>query len=618
MEEKCSDGLKTTILDELSGIEIAPEGTHHLKGGKPLYTHRFNEVLSFHVVQETGTALAPVKDESGAYHINLLGEPAYTERFERTFGFYFGRAAVVTRDGWFHVLADGARAYDGFHDWVGNYQDALCVVRDSDWLYYHIDKDGDPVYEQRYLYTGDFYHGKAAAIDIEGNAHHIDKEGCLVHEVRYEELNIFHKGFATGRDSRGWCHLDVKGIPIYKERYASVEPFYNGQALVKNFRGDLGILDETGNWQHTIRDSQKVTEGTSNLGDTMKLVQEIQWDLTAYWHTQTIHAAVELGIFQAIGLSGKTAGRIIKELSIDEDGGKRLLLALKIKGYIHWDEKTNDSVELTSKGKLMLQGSRLNFRDPAILWGGEHYLVWAELSKAVKSGKEQFSALYGDPFFPWLEENPEILRVYRNSMSLYAALDYPPVASAVDFSKHKTIMDVGGGEGFLLRSIIRKYPSVHGIILDLPNCTKESEKKRRERVDRGGAEVERDGVINPRITFLAGDFFKSVPKGADAIILSRVLHDWPDEVARVILQNCYESLPDVGAIYLVEIVRPTNPERDFGVLLNLNMLVVTGGKERTRGEFRALLQESGFQAIQFIPVGTLLNLIVGRKNISAQ
>ncbi len=226
---------------DLSGIRVAEDGTHHLIDGRPLYAQRYRWVLKYHP-----PGLAPAGDESGAFHIDLSGQPVYNQRFVKTFGFYEDRAAVVTEEGWGHIDPAGAIVYPPRFSWVGNFQEGLCAVGTEHGGYWHILPDGSPAYPGRYRYTGDFRDG-AAVVQREGGLHlHIDFAGRPLNGRTFLDLDAYHKGYARARDARGWHHIDRHGRPAYDQRFAAVEPFYNGQARVQAMDGTLLVIDEGG------------------------------------------------------------------------------------------------------------------------------------------------------------------------------------------------------------------------------------------------------------------------------------------------------------------------------------------------------------------------------------
>lgn len=227
---------------------VAPDGTHHLVNGVPLYTARYGKVQRFH---EPG--LAPAIDQSGAFHITEAGLPAYPARFLQTWGFYEGLAAVESAEGWCHVLPGGSSLSPHRYAWCGNFQQGRCAVRDQDQRYFHITTDGLPAYTERYLYVGDFREGSAVVRCPErGLCTHVDPEGRTVHDRWFADLDVFHKGFARARDADGWFHVDGKGHEAYAARFRAVEPFYNGTALAEACAGERVLVDARGRVSLTI------------------------------------------------------------------------------------------------------------------------------------------------------------------------------------------------------------------------------------------------------------------------------------------------------------------------------------------------------------------------------
>jgi len=222
-------------------IEVSYDSTSFLYEGKRLFNKEFQEVIKFHA-----PGIAPVKDDSGSYHIKVDGIPLYQNRYDRTFGYYYNRAAVQHKDKWFHLNEEGARAYLNVFSWVGNYQARICTVRDFLNQYYHIDLVGNPVYNERYKYAGDFKDGIACVKLSDSYYTHIDNHGSPIHQKLFIDLGVFHKGFATAKDENGWFHIDKNGDAQYSSRFLTVEPFYNGYALVTKLDFTQCIINELG------------------------------------------------------------------------------------------------------------------------------------------------------------------------------------------------------------------------------------------------------------------------------------------------------------------------------------------------------------------------------------
>ena len=210
--------------------------------GQPIFK-KFKSILKFH---EPG--LAPVEDDSGWYHIDTRGNPIYTERYKRVFGFYCGLAAVTDKNlNCFHIDIMGKRVYPDNYIWVGNYQENICTVRTLNNKYYHIDLKGEKlINETEYIYAGDFRDGIAVVMTDNKLCRHVNNNGEFINDKSFLDLGVFHKNIAPARDENGWFHIDVNGIQLYSQRYNAIEPFYNGFALVEDFNHSKKIINEKG------------------------------------------------------------------------------------------------------------------------------------------------------------------------------------------------------------------------------------------------------------------------------------------------------------------------------------------------------------------------------------
>ena len=222
-------------------IRVSDDNTHFTFNGKPIFDKSFIEVLKFH-----SPGLAPVLDNSGAYHIEINGYELYKKRYSRTFGFYCNRASVIDGNRWFHINEKGERVYQTSFSWTGNYQENICTVRNDNTQYFHIDLNGNRIYENNYVYAGDYKDGIACVKSQDGFYRHIDNEGKLINDKTFLDLGVFHKNYATAKDINGWFHIDKQGNEVYKSRYLTIEPFYNGFALVTTFENEKIIIDEKG------------------------------------------------------------------------------------------------------------------------------------------------------------------------------------------------------------------------------------------------------------------------------------------------------------------------------------------------------------------------------------
>jgi len=222
-------------------IEVSECSTFFKYNGQNIFNKTFKEVLKFH-----SEGLAPVCDETGWYHIDINGNPIYKERYDRVFGYYFFKAAVILNGFWFHIDVKGNRCYNEKYAWVGNFQENVCTVRNSDGQYFHIDANGKILYSDRYRYSGDFKDGFAVVKLQNGLCKHINKTGTALNGKLFLNLGVYHKSFATAKDENGWFHIDKTGKQLYTERYHSIEPFYNGFSLVETHDNKQIVINENG------------------------------------------------------------------------------------------------------------------------------------------------------------------------------------------------------------------------------------------------------------------------------------------------------------------------------------------------------------------------------------
>ena len=553
--------------------QISENASHHVHRGFPAYSARFHSVEKFH---EPG--LAPVLDDSGAYHVTPDGRSAYAERYVRAFGFYEGRAAVHSHDGWFHVLPDGRPLYGGRYAWCGNFQEGRCPVRLPNGGYFHVTEDGSSPYSERYRYAGDFKDGHAVVQRKDGKHTHIDAHGKALHDRWFLDLDVYHKRHARARDAAGWHHVDMAGEPVYAARFADVEPFYNGQARVEGFDGSLSVIDETGRTLLELRQStQSPLEGLSG-------------DMVGFWRTKTIHAAVELGVFEELPASAEQVGR---RCGLRGANGARLMRALAELQLVRRD--VDEVYHPTGHGELLTRGHPLSLADAAGHWGEDAYGAWSDLARSLRTGGVGFEELHGWPFFEWVVSFPNQLRAYQTAMASYARHDYADLADVVVFNGHAHVLDAGGGTGELAFALLRSCPGLSATVMDMP-----------EVVELAVAPYE----LKARCRFGAGDLFNPWPVSSNAVILARVLHDWPDVDALRILRRARDAMPRGGALYVVEMT--LDESGDDGGLLDLHMLVMTGGAERTDRQYGELLAQAGFEMLDVIGTASVSSVIRAR------
>ena len=439
-------------------------------------------------------------------------------------------------------------------------------------------EDGVPAYSECYRYAGDFKDGFAVVQRDDGRHTHTDRNGNLLHGTWFLDLDVFHKRFARARDEQGWHHVDHLGEPLYGARFRNVEPFYNGQARAEGFDGSLSVVDESGEIMVELR------------RPLSSPLEELSSDMVGMWRTQTIRAAVEVGVFEALPAS---AHYIEKSLQLAESVGTRLMRALTELDLVQRDK---DGVyHLTRKGSLLLRAHPFSLADAASLWGGDTYTAWSEAAYSLRTGRSAFTKLFGKDFFNHIGGEPGQLAACREAYAAYAKHDYQSLASSCDFARHEHLLDAGGGSGELAFALLRAYNGITATVMDRPEVV---------------SDLQPPEDLQNRCRFVAGDFFEEWPVRSDAVILARVLHDWPDTEALRILRRARDAMPEGGTLYVVEMAQDYNT--GAGGLLDLNMLVVTGGAERTEEQFNVLMKQAGFKLVEVVFTPSVSSVIQAR------
>jgi hypothetical protein len=232
------------------------------------------------------------------------------------------------------------------------------------------------------------------------------------------------------------------------------------------------------------------------------------------------------------------------------------------------------------------------------MMGGEGvWRSWGEVLHTVRTGEPAFDHVFGMPVFDYYAAHPAAARVGAAGLSARSAGENAAIVAAYDFGTPDCVMDVGGGEGSLLRTILAAHPQLRGVLLEMPHVVDLA------RAALGGApEVDRCELVT-------GDFFTAVPRRGSLLLLKKVIHDWTDERAATILRNCRAALPVGGRLLLMENVIPPGNGPSFGKWLDLLMLVYAGGRERTAEEFHDLLATSGFEMKQVVPTAANVSVI---------
>ena len=315
-----------------------------------------------------------------------------------------------------------------------------------------------------------------------------------------------------------------------------------------------------------------------------------------YWFSQALHCAAALNLADIIHLNGPSkVSDLANKTGSNEKYLYRLLRLLA----------SEEVFEETEKGVFTLtpRASQLRSDIPgsqyamAIMSGSEHYTASSRMIDAVRGGRCAYEIAHGKPLFEYLKEHPGSARIFDMAMQSIHGTETKQMLEAYDFSKFETLMDIGGGNGSLLVEVLRANPKLKGVLFDQDHV-----------IEAARVFLESHGVSS-RCRLVSGDFFVSVPNGADACLLRHIIHDWDDETSVKLFKNIREVLPANGRLLVVEAVLPEGNTPHPGKLFDWIMMGIPGGVERTEDEFREILRKGGFKVERIVPTAGLNSVI---------
>ena len=299
--------------------------------------------------------------------------------------------------------------------------------------------------------------------------------------------------------------------------------------------------------------------------------------------SQALHVAAKLGLGDLLRDGPKTPTEIAARLGADQPSLVRFLRFLAAQDILTEDDQ--GAFATTAMGVLLRSDHSHSIHPWAALLGAPIiWSPWGELYQTVMTGQPAFDRVYGEPYFQYLEHSPEDAALFNAAMSDDPSL---PILEAYDFSEFRQIVDVAGGQGVLLQAILDRHPQAQGVLYDLPFVVDASHELK-------------DSAVANRCAFVGGDMFESIPAGADAYILKRIIHDWSDAEAITILRNCRQAMGNHGKILLVEQIVQ---DGETSAASDLMMLVLVTGRERTEREFHALFAAAGLTLSRAISAG---------------
>jgi hypothetical protein len=317
------------------------------------------------------------------------------------------------------------------------------------------------------------------------------------------------------------------------------------------------------------------------------------------WVSHLIYVAAKLELADRLKHGSRTVEELATAAEVQAPALYRVLRALASVGV--FAETKGKRFKLTPLA-VTLQKAVPGSMHAAVLMVSEKYQedAWAQLLQGVITGEIPFRKAHGVSIFEYLEKHPEDLKTFGEAMTSVSSTENPAIAAAYKFSGIRTLVDVGGGNGSLLATILKANPKLKVVLFDQPSVIAHAKQDRH---------VTAKGIAK-RCTLESGDFFEAVPQGGDAYIMKRTLHDWDDDRCAKILANCRAAMTERGRVLVVDAVIPPGNDPDRGKLLDMPMLLI-GGRERTKQEFTAVFRKAGLKLTRVVPTKCPLSIVEG-------
>ncbi|CAN5709775.1 methyltransferase [soil metagenome] len=321
--------------------------------------------------------------------------------------------------------------------------------------------------------------------------------------------------------------------------------------------------------------------------------------ITGHWVSQAIRVAAELGIADLLEHGPRSGDDLAEATGSHPRSLFRLLRALSCIGV--FEQLDDDRFALGPMGECLRSDAADSLQAYALVFAGErHCQAWAELHHSVRTGETGYRHRFGSAFYGDLAGDAEAHDLFDRAMAGSIARTCGPVIEAYDFSPLATLVDVGGGDGTLLTAILGAHPSLRGVLFE-----------REPVVGRARSTIAGAG-LSPRCEVVAGDFFESLPVGADAYLMARCLRAFNDAACIPVLTIARRAMTDDGRLLVVERVVPPGGKPSDAKLGDLNMLVLTGGCERTEADYEGLLEAAGCELVRVVPTRSPMSVLEAR------
>lgn len=318
--------------------------------------------------------------------------------------------------------------------------------------------------------------------------------------------------------------------------------------------------------------------------------------LRGSWVTQCLSAAARLGIADHLAGGPKSAEEVARAAGARAPSVFRLMRTLASLGV--FTQPSPDKFGLSPLGECLRSGVPGTLRDIAIAVNDHvHWAAWGRFTDAVRTGQPMVREAVGMELWEYYGKNPEEAARFSAGMGNLSNILAPAIVESYDFSRASRIVDVAGAHGALLAEILQRNPKSRGVLFDLPHVVKDARP------------VLQGYQVADRVEIVAGDFFQEVPPGGDLYLLKHIIHDWDDEHAIQILKSVRAAMKADGKVLIVELLIPANNEPSPAQLMDMNMLVMLNGKERTEPEYRSLLEAANLKLDRMIPTPSPYGLV---------
>jgi len=317
--------------------------------------------------------------------------------------------------------------------------------------------------------------------------------------------------------------------------------------------------------------------------------------------TQLIYVATKLELSEYLTRGPLTAQELASMVGVDAGALYRLLRALAGLGI--FAETTDTRFEMTPAATLLQRNTPGSLRSTAMVYGDEMlWRAYGQMSYAVETGRTAFEHVHGQPLYDHLGEHPSSAMLFNDAMTGFSEIESSAVIAVCDVSQTRTVVDVGGGQGALVAALLRAHPHLQAVIFDRSGPTADTQRS---------FDV---ADIAGRARFIQGDFFAHVPEEGDLYILKSVLHNWDDTAAAAILRKCRDAMSKHARLLVAERVIPLGNLPSESKLFDVNMLVTTGGRERTEAEYASLFRAAGMTLTKVTPTTSHLSLVEGARS----